>query len=64
MRPLPKGHQTNSAKRDAQAIASLLTDPSPHRCTHTPSVGKDGMPMLGRVLQLASVKPGAAQGGV
>ena len=62
VRPPPKGHQLNSARRDAQAIASLLGETPSRMGAHVMSHPPLKVPIVGGSTQVASVKPGAAQG--
>ena len=62
VRPLPKGHQVNSARRDAQAIASILGEPTIPSGANVNSHHVKKASMVGGIVQVASVKPGAAQG--
>ena len=62
MRTNIKGHQVNSAKRDAQAIASILGEPLIPRVAQHSYHHACGVPVVGDYVQVASVKPGAALG--
>ena len=62
VRPLPKGHQLNSARRDAQAIASILGETLNTSRAHVTSHHSIKVPTVGSSIQFTSVKPGAAQG--
>ena len=62
VRPPLGGQKLNSARRDAQAIASLVGETYSLRGTHTMPKHSINVPSVGGSVQFASVKPGAAQG--